>query len=135
MTEPKTTVERRDEGGWSLNHGYYGLVDESVSAWSIEYITPNTEAAARELAARDTEITALLERQMSATVDKAHSTPADFGRGGAYAGASLADMSRLIFGRAPGDEAKPRLRLTATKSEDGSWVISDYDYSAWEAAL
>jgi hypothetical protein len=131
MAEPITEVNC-NEGSWSLNHGYYGLLDKSVTSWSVEYVVPNTEAAARELAGLSDKITVLVERQVGTSAHKAETTKVDIAWMGSSA--SLADMERLIFGRSAGDSAKPHLRLAARK-EDGAWTISDYDYGAWKETL
>lgn len=131
MATPTTEVNNND-GFWSLNHGYYGLVDKSVTAWSIEHVTPNTEAAARELAGKSAQITALVERMVSTSANKAENTRLKFDWMGGDT--SLADMERLIFGSSAADHNKPRLRLDAEK-KDGVWTISDFDYGSWREAL
>ena len=108
------------------------MVDESVTAWSIESVTPNTEAAARELASKAAQITALVERKVGTSANKAESTRLNFDWMGGDA--SLADMERLIFGRSAGDSKKPRLRLYAEK-ENGVWTIFDFDYGSWRETL
>jgi len=131
MATPTTQVNN-NEDTWSLNHGYYGLVDKTVTAWSIEHVTPNTEAAARELAGKSSQITALVERMVGTSANKAENTRLKFDWMGGDA--SLADMERMIFGSSAGDAGKPRLRLDAQK-EHGVWTIIDFDYGSWRETL
>ncbi len=97
-----------DYHDWTVDAGYYGRADPAVLAWVVEAVVPNTEAAARELAARAAEITAALTQRKA---------PKHVGLAAAVFPYSLR-----------------RFRLRAERTPAG-WAVAEYDYHAFDFTL
>jgi len=61
---PAATIAYEEHWGtWSVNRGYYGVSDSddrNTTRWTIEWVKPNTRAAARVIAARQADIDAIV---------------------------------------------------------------------------
>lgn len=123
-------------GGWEVSYCYYGMSDGSgqyvtfnevtrervvikpEARWSIEVMTPNTEATAKELWALRDRITAIVAERET-TVPKA------------TVEGPLAFLAQVWTENRNG---VPQARLSAVKTAEG-WTITEYDFGRWTATL
>lgn len=121
------TADRLNDGvrkmdsndGYSVNKGYYGLVEPGEVAWSVEYVQFKSDA--NQIWALRDAITAEVAKQTGAKPFGQDATP------------EQKSLTEAVWPGWIGDDH--RARMSVKSDGNGGWIFREYDWGAWSFTI